>query len=260
MTPSANLPLLAHDAFTVLPNATVRRELAKVVGKVITHQLGGTDAGSAQRMFPLVDTLQLNGRGGVIKNQQLLEQDRFLLRHGEDYQARVAVEELSDGYQAMLSIVLEILVQATLETAQVPDPATLRAIVLVDEIEAHLHPRWQRTVVPLLREVFPSCQFVVTTHSPLVTASAGPGEVRVLEVAAAGDVRVQVLEERLSALDADEIYETVFGVPRTASPQYVELERHYLRARADDDVRVDPEVQQMLEAAWRDRTRLTERR
>ena len=254
-----NLPLLAHDAFTVLPDNKARRKFAEVARNVITYQLAGTGDDSAQRMFPLVDEVQLRGRSGVVRNQQLLEQDRFVLRYGADYQARVAVEELSDGYQAMLPIVLEILVQATLETKQVPDPASLRAIVLIDDLEAHLHPRWQRTVVPLLREKFPSCQFVVTTHSPLVAASADPGEVQVLEVAAAGDVRVQVLEERLSALDADEIYETVFGVPRTASPQYVEQERHYLQARSDDDVHVDPEVEQMLEAAWRDRRTLTGR-
>ena len=249
-----NLPLLAHDAFTALSDAASQRAFARVVRDVIVHPLTGT----AERMFPLVDVLELRGSGGVRTNSQLLEQQRFVLRYGLDYQVRVAVQELSDGYQAMLSIVLEVLVQAALATGTVPDPASMAALILVDEVEAHLHPRWQRAVVPLLREVFPRCQFVVTTHSPLVVASAEPGEVHVLEVRPTGDVRAQVLEERLDALGADEVYESVFGVPRTASPQYVEQERRYLESIVDPALDVDPALGQLVEAAWRDRRALTE--
>jgi predicted ATPase len=248
-----NLPLLAHDAFTTLKDAPTQRAFAAVVRDVIVHQLTDSD----QRMFPLVDVLELRGQGGVRTNKQLLEQQRFVLRYGQDYQVRVAVEELSDGYQAMLSIVLEILTQAALASGRVPKPEDLNAIILIDEIEAHLHPRWQRTVVPLLREVFPQCQFICTTHSPLVVGSAQPGEVQVLEVQPEGDVHVQVLEERLAALGADEIYEAVFGVARMAPDDYVAKERAYLESIADSSRPVDPKIKDLIEAAWQDRQTLS---
>lgn len=48
------------------------------------------------------------------------------------------------------------------------NPLNCQAIVLIDEIDLHLHPKWQRMVIKKLPEVFPNCQFIVTTHSPHV--------------------------------------------------------------------------------------------
>lgn len=248
-----NLPLLAHDAFAHLTTNAERRQFAKVVRDVITQKLNGS---GEDRMFPLVDAFELRGNGGVTTNAQLLAQERFGLRYGQGYQAKVALQDLSDGYQAMLAIVLEILTQAALHGGAVPDPNQLHAVVLIDEIEAHLHPRWQRSVVPLLRKVFPYIQFVVTTHSPLVVASAEPGEVQVLTVDQdGGDVAVDVLDERLQALDADEIYDTVFGVPRASSDAYIRAERAFAQARARG-VEPDAEIAGFLQSAWNDRNEL----
>jgi putative AbiEii toxin of type IV toxin-antitoxin system len=52
------------------------------------------------------------------------------------------------------------------------DPLDGRAMVGIDEIDLHLHPRWQRTVLPQLTKLFPNTQFVVTTHSPIVVQAA----------------------------------------------------------------------------------------
>ena len=118
--------------------------------------------------FPLINGLELRGQGGVTRMQQLLEGRRFDLLYGDDFPVRVALPELSDGYQSMFALVTEILIHAALANKAVPSPSELRAAILIDEIEAHLHPRWQRTAVPLLRHIFPRCQFIVTSHSPLV--------------------------------------------------------------------------------------------
>lgn len=245
-------PLLAHDAFAQLTDDAERREFAKVVRDVVVHQLSS----SQDRMFPLVDALELRGQGGIVTNAQLLEQARFGLRYGTGYTARVAIQDLSDGYQAMLTIVLEILIQAALVDRAVPDPKELRAVVLIDEIEAHLHPRWQRSVVPLLREVFPMCQFIATTHSPLVVGSAEPGEVQVLSVQAdTGDVQVEVLDDRLQALDADEIYSAVFGVSRASSDEFISKERLYAHSIAVGQ-EPDPGIAALLKDAWASRDKL----
>ncbi len=243
-------PLLTQDAFAALELKQGARDFAKVVRDVITHHLrDDVDA----RLFPLVDAVELRGAGGVTKSRQLMEQRRFVLRYGDEYEVKVGIEELSDGYQAMFAIVLEILTQAALATHRVPDPTSLEAVILIDEIEAHLHPRWQRSVVPLLREILPRCQFIVTTHSPLVVGSADLGEVVILDIGEDGAVSAAVLEERLGMLGAERIYEEVFGVSRTASPTLVEAERaHLQRIASGDDSLADPELDQMVQAAWQD--------
>ena len=52
------------------------------------------------------------------------------------------------------------------------NPLLASGIILIDEIDLHLHPKWQREVLPQLRKVFPNCQFFITTHSPFVLSSA----------------------------------------------------------------------------------------
>ena len=238
-------PLLTQDFFAALEMKTARNALSRVLRDMLVYEQHD------EHLFPLVDSFELRGKGGVTTITQLMEQRRFQLRYGADYSVRVGVEDLSDGYQAMLVVVLEVLAQSVLATKKVPDPQTLEAVVLVDEIEAHLHPRWQRTVVPLLRSALPRCQFIVTTHSPLVVASANPGEVHVLEVADDGSVKPTLLEERLAMLGADEIYEDVFGVPRMASPELAEDERELLH-RLTVEKPSNGANAEAVEAAWRD--------
>lgn len=238
-------PLLTQDFFAALEMKRTRNALSKVLRDMLVYEKDN------DRLFPLVDFFELRGKGGVTTLTQLMEQRRFQLRYGKSYSVRVGVEDLSEGYQAMLVVVLEVLAQAVLATKAVPDPQKLEAVVLIDEIEAHLHPRWQRTVVPLLRSALPRCQFIVTTHSPLVVASAEGGEVYVLEVTDDGSVQPTLLEERLAMLGADEIYEDVFGVPRTAPPGLTEEERELLHRLTVANGR-DGANAEAVEAAWRD--------
>lgn len=235
--------LLTQDPFAALDTKAERRDFAKVIANVLTHELA-----DGTRMFPLVDSYELRGRGGVQRSELLVTSRRFVLRYGDEFQVRVAVEELSDGYQAVLALVLEILSQAALHSGSVPDPESLEAIVLVDEIEAHLHPQWQRSIIPLLRSVFPRCQFVVTTHSPLVVASARDGEVVALDIGTAGDVQPVVLDD-LPQFDANRLYDEVFGVTRAGDPVVVDQERRYLAARAQGKD-VDPELAAVVREAW----------
>jgi len=56
----------------------------------------------------------------------------------------------------------------TLLNREVPDPLKGKGVVLIDELDLHLHPGWQRTVVANLEKTFPNCQFIITTHSPQI--------------------------------------------------------------------------------------------
>lgn len=92
------------------------------------------------------------------------------LRYGDGRE--VAFTELAQGHSAALNIFFELLIQshARREHFGVP-PGRLHGIVLVDEIETHLHLRLQELILPFLTDLFPTFQFIVATHSPAVIAS-----------------------------------------------------------------------------------------
>ncbi len=61
------------------------------------------------------------------------------------------------------------------------DPLTGEGIILIDEIDLHLHPKWQRMIVPRLVKVFPNCQFLLSTHSPHVLTHVNPENIFLLK-------------------------------------------------------------------------------
>jgi uncharacterized protein (TIGR02646 family) len=87
------------------------------------------------------------------------------------------LEQLSDGYQSVVALAADIL-QMMLRYWDAAEDS--EGIVLIDEIDAHLHPRWKIEIIELLRGVFPRVQFVVTTHDPLCLVGARAGEVYIL--------------------------------------------------------------------------------
>ena len=96
---------------------------------------------------------------------------------------RLPFSFLSDGYRNMVALVADVAWRAAVLNPHLGKDAAARSegVVLIDEIDLHLHPRWQRRVLGNLRRTFPGLQFVTTTHSPQVIASARREEVRVLE-------------------------------------------------------------------------------
>ena len=88
--------------------------------------------------------------------------------------------ELSDGYRVFIALVADIARRAVMlnEFDGAEAPARVEGVVLIDEIDLHLHPRWQRVALPRLREAFPRLQFIISTHSPQVLSSAENRQVR----------------------------------------------------------------------------------
>ncbi len=95
--------------------------------------------------------------------------------------ARVAVEQMSDGYRSVLSMIFEILrqmakaygVEDMLDALDVGNSiVTLPGVVVIDEVDAHLHPSWQKEIGPWFTRCFPKVQFIVTTHSPIICRNA----------------------------------------------------------------------------------------
>jgi hypothetical protein len=132
------------------------------------------------------------------------------------------IDSLSDGYRSVLSMTLELVRQAAMTF---PAGALFSAdhaqmigagIVVVDEIDAHLHPSWQRTIGIALQRRFPNVQFIVSTHSALVCQAAEIGSVFRLPVpgddADRGELLTGVARDRLIYGDVLDAYGTgAFG-------------------------------------------------
>lgn len=125
----------------------------------------------------------VNQRGFLPHQAQLknVSSDGVVFVDGNGVQ--VLVEELSDGYRSVLSMTFELIRQMSrvypvnkifsVDSSKIIAPG----VVLIDEIDAHLHPTWQRRIGLWFREHFPKIQFIVTTHSPLVCQAAEHGTV-----------------------------------------------------------------------------------
>ena len=92
------------------------------------------------------------------------------------------VRHLSDGEKGVLAMVLDLARRLAQANPEMEDPAAeAEAVVLIDEIELHLHPAWQRRIVGNLRDTFPRCQFIATTHSPQVIGEVGHDHIQMIE-------------------------------------------------------------------------------
>ncbi|WP_437547078.1 AAA family ATPase [Sorangium sp. So ce367] len=117
---------------------------------------------------------------------------------------------LSDGQRNLIAVAADIAWRATQLNPQLGAEAPARAtgVVLIDEVDLHLHPAWQWRVLDDLLRAFPGIQFVVTTHSPQVMSAAPRGSVRLLDP----DHQAHRVE-RISGKDTNTILEDILGAP-----------------------------------------------
>ena len=162
-------------------------------------------------------------------------------RRGSD----LNLHQLSDGERGMLLLVGDIARRLALRVGSA-NPAQLRvaggtslveamsnpllteAVVLIDELDSHLHPAWQRTVIHRLLKIFPNCQFIVATHSPQVLSTV-PREASIVLL---GDFQPQVLPPA-EGRDSNSILNAVFGLPERPEDMVKEL-RDVARLIDDD--------------------------
>ena len=84
----------------------------------------------------------------------------------------MAISKLSAGYQSLLWMIMDLTYRVCLLNPQLRDRSQIKGIVLIDEIDMHLHPKWQWNIIRALRTTFENVQFIIATHSPIVISSA----------------------------------------------------------------------------------------
>ena len=133
---------------------------------------------------------------------------------------RLDIKQLSDGERGLLALVLDLARRLSQANLKLDDP--LRdgeGIVLIDELDLHLHPSWQRTVIEKLTTTFPNCQFIATTHSPQIIGECDPAGL-ILLTKEDGKAVVTQGGHQGFGLDSSWILEHLMGTaPRNVSVQ-----------------------------------------
>ncbi|MEO5338949.1 MAG: AAA family ATPase [Magnetococcus sp. MYC-9] len=137
----------------------------------------------------------------------------------------VRANSLSSGQYSLLAMVGDLLIRLYEAQPDVTDPKELQGIVLIDELDVHLHPRRQRELPGQLSSIFPKVQFVATTHSPIPILGAPPGSVflRVVRDAESG-TRLERLEIEIGNLLPNSVlYSPLFGMDTLRARQNIRL-------------------------------------
>ena len=147
---------------------------------------------------------------------------------------KLFLDQLSDGYQVMLGMVMDFalrLVRANPVTPAHPDPLAAQAIMIVDEVDLHLHPEWQQKVIPALMDTFRGTQFIFTTHSPQVVSTVQKKYVRRLK-----DFAVCELPTETIGAESSRVLEEAFDVPIRAEnlDEVKSLEKYIQLAESSD--------------------------
>lgn len=148
-------------------------------------------------------------------------------------EGRLPLAQLSDGYQSMAAWCGDILFRMSEVFQDYADPLKVRGVLLLDEIDLHLHPLWQRQLVYFLNRTLPRFQIIATTHSPITAHQTGQGELFILErpreTAAAA---VRRYEGAANQLSLDQVIRSpLFGIHTLDSVKVNELRNETRRRK-----------------------------
>lgn len=129
----------------------------------------------------------------------------------------IIIDRLSDGEKCLLAMVGDLARRLAIANPNLDNPLGGSGIVLIDEIELHLHPQWQREIVPKLTGTFPNCQFIITTHSPQVISHLQPESIYILESTSEGIIVKR--PQSSFGRNSDRILEDLMATP--ARPQEI---------------------------------------
>jgi len=169
------------------------------------------------KMYNKSYTIKSNGRPKEGTNQ--LIRTLSLQLKGDNSAFQEDLEAKSDGEKAIITLVADIAYNLALAHDFESDEnyPNSPGIVLIDEIEQHLHPNWQRKIIPILTSVFPKIQFFITTHSPQVISSVNSEHVFVCQ-----DFTVGKMHLKTKGVDSNSLLKFIFN--STERPkEYIDL-------------------------------------
>ena len=143
---------------------------------------------------------------------------------------KVDIHSLSAGNRIVIGVVGDIVHRCCVLNPHLGLDVlkTTPGIVMIDEIELHLHPSWQQQILPTLQKIFPRIQFIVTTHSPQVVSSIPQECVRIL-----ANRTVAKLSSQTQGVESQNILAEIFGTdPAPQDDEFVKMRNEYARMEA----------------------------
>lgn len=161
----------------------------------------------------------------ILKDEDEIVRDReghvLVVAHGR----KTPLERLSEGYKSLLTMSIDIMREMVEVWGNLEDA---RGVVLIDEIETHLHPRWKMRVVRALRKALPKVQFIATSHDPLCLRGMLDGEVTVLNRDPDGVIGTLRDLPSVQSLRAEQLLTSdYFGLSSTSDPLFEAKLAHY---------------------------------
>jgi predicted ATP-binding protein involved in virulence len=152
-----------------------------------------------------------------------------------DY-GRIKLDELGYGYQITVMWIIDLIKKLFERYPNSENPLHEPAIVLIDELDLHLHPEWQRKIIKFLSEQFPKTQFIATTHSPLIVQSADNINLILLEKEEDHVIIKQPGFKTYKGWTIEEILEKLMALDgKTLSNDYLALIEQFENAVRNDD-------------------------
>jgi predicted ATP-binding protein involved in virulence len=160
----------------------------------------------------------------------------------------VLINQLGSGYQSLITWVVDYAKRQFDRYPSSANPLAEPGIVLVDEIDLHLHPTWQRKVIHFLRGLFPKTQFIVTAHSPLVVQSADDINVVVLHRdEETEEIRIEQPElTNFQGWSVEEILRDLMDA-QVYSNEYLALRKSFTAALEEDNYEQAKQAYEQLE-------------
>lgn len=212
--------------------------------RALSHRSLEEKSGAKEQLALILEVL----RDQLMPNQitvDRIDSDGLWLKDRNELQ--LSWSEMSDGYRAALALLADIL-RHLINVYGVTDLTDRDAngklffkrsgVVLIDEIDAHLHPEWQREIGFWLKRHFPNIQFLVTTHSPIICQAADPNGLFVLPEPGSKEGPRALKDEEYKKVIASRpdtiLLTSAFGLQNTRSPKAVEARAQYSQLKAKE--------------------------
>jgi len=245
--PDPKMLLLGYGATRLLPRAGVRaRALTKEFARVENLFNPFAPLGDATKWLLSLPEPQFDAVARALKGILMLDETASLAPNRRARRVDVEahgrsdpLEHLSDGYQSVLAVAADVM-SVMLRRWEAMEVA--EGTVMIDELGAHLHPRWKMRIVSALRDVFPRVQFLASTHDPLCLRGLLEGEVTLLRRLPEGQIfRVEELPS-VEGLRVDQLLTSeFFGLNTTFDPEIDRLFKRYYELKGKWSLDADEE-------------------
>ena len=152
----------------------------------------------------------------------------------EKYGQRLTVNQLSDGEKCLIAMIADLARRMAIANPVMKTPLEGNGIVLIDEIDLHLHPQWQRMIITKLNEVFPNCQFIISTHSPHILTHVESEKLYLLKQTKTGITAERPAESY--GKNVDRILEDLMGLETTRPDEVNGLLTELFEAITNGDI------------------------